>query len=101
MTSLAGRLRRLLKQTQARCAEKLVLLRDARLTITSTAAATQDYLNQLKAHDVQIVRPSETVLSGLKALGGLLSEAKSGDLAHEGQSVPPERVQPWLAKHLP
>jgi hypothetical protein len=102
MTSLAGRLRRLGEQLQGKKKlQKLVLLRDARLAVSAKAAKTHAYLDRLTQQDGRLVRPTVEVLAALEALRALLSDAKSGDLAHDGETVEPATVRRWLADHLP
>jgi hypothetical protein len=102
MTSLAGRFRRLRKVADAKEGpEKLVLLRDVRLPISPGAKKTREHLDELKQQGVCELRPSAEVLAALQALCSLLSDAKAGNLAHNGEPLEPKTVQDWLAAHLP
>ena len=97
MTSLAGLLRRL----NAATPERLVLLRDERLTLGRHAARTRQYSAELLAKGARWVQPSPEALAALDALRLLLSEAKSGNLDHRGETLATATVEEWLKKHLP
>ncbi len=101
MTSLAGRLRRLLEQLDRRKLVKLVLLRDSRLTISAGARKAREYLDDLTGREARLLQPTPEALAALDALRSLLSEARSGDLAHGSETVAPATLEDWLARHLP
>lgn len=97
MTSLAGMLRRLNADAPAR----LVLLRDERLTLGRHATKTRQYSDELLSKGARWVKPSPEALAALDALRILLSEAKSGNLAHRGETLATATVEQWLKKNLP
>lgn len=100
MRSLGARLKRL-KEWQSRNKEiKLVLIRDPRLSISKTAIMTRSHLQSFRERGAVLSQPDEETLAALQALRGLLSDAKSGDLHHEGNTLEPRTVQEWLARNL-
>jgi len=101
MKSLAGKLRRLEDRLDELKLEKVVLFRDPRLPISKTAKATREYLEKLSQRDTTLVHPSVEALAALEALRGLLSDAKSGDLANSGDTIEMATVRSWLASRLP
>lgn len=102
MTSLAARLRQLLQPAAAGAPppQRTVILRDVRLGITRTARRTQEYLTELERRGVRLVQPSIEALAALEALRSLLSDARAGDLAVQGDLVTEATVRGWLAKSL-
>jgi hypothetical protein len=100
MRSLAARLKRL-RDWQSRNKEvKLVLIRDLRLPISKTAIATKTHLHALKEKGAALTQPDGETVAALQALRSLLSDAKSGDLHHEGDTLAPMTVQEWLSRNL-
>jgi hypothetical protein len=100
MRSLGARLKRL-KEWQSRNREtKLVLIRDRRLPISKTAIATRNHLQSLTQEGAILSRPDEETLAALQALRSLLSDARSGDLHHDGNTLEPMTVREWLARNL-
>jgi DNA polymerase III delta prime subunit len=97
MTSLAGRLRRL----AAAAGAPLRIVRDARLPISRGAKRTLEYLRALEQRGDRVVSPSLEALAALEALRTLLSDARAGDLALEGEAIGERTVCDWLAAHLP
>jgi hypothetical protein len=100
MTSVAAKLRRLGALVPV-AGERLVLLRDARLSISPTAVATRRYLADLEARGTALVRSSPEAYAALAAIRRLLAEAAAGDLVIDGVSVAPETVQAWLSTSMP
>ncbi len=104
MTSLAGRLRRLVSLydggATAPSAPPLRLVRDPRLPITRTAKKTLDYLKRLEQCGARVVKPSFEAVAALEALRTLLSDARAGDLACDGEVVSEAIVRAWLMEHL-
>ena len=105
MTSLAGRLRRLREQAAEQVLEdvtreKFVLLRDARLPISSNARRTREHRDQLAGAGFHWLTVSAEMVAALDALRGLLSDAKAGDLANGGEALLPATVQDWLRDSL-
>jgi hypothetical protein len=99
MTSLAGRLRRL--RSEILPPDRLAIIRDPRLPISRNSKATRKYLDELTSLGARFVHASPEALAALEALRVLLSEARSGDLAHDGESISPATVEEWLASNLP
>jgi hypothetical protein len=93
---LGPKLRKLLEHTPRKDGARVVIVRDPRLTIAKTAVRTRQYLDQLQTRGASIVEPTVAALSALEALTSLLSDAKSGDLANDGESVSDGSVLAWL-----
>jgi hypothetical protein len=100
MTSLAARLRRLKIQIKSPRLQRLVLIRDSRVPVTPTANSARTYLDELQQAGAIVIHPSQEVLAALDALRELLSDAKSGDLACNGETFSPRTVEAWLREHL-
>jgi hypothetical protein len=102
MSSLAARLRRLLERPLPVDAAdgRLVLLRDPRLPITRRARKAREYLDTLVRKGASLVQPSVEALAALEALGALLSDGMSGDLALDGAPVSGVTVREWLRGSL-
>ncbi len=94
--SLGPRVRALLAKTPRKDQKRVVVVRDPRLTIAKTAVRTREMLSELEARGAVVVHPSAEALAALDALNLLLAEAKSGDLAVEGESLSEESVVAWL-----
>jgi hypothetical protein len=100
MTSLAARLRRLKTQIKSPRLQRLVLIRDSRVPVSPTAKSARIYLEELQQAGAVVVHPSRQVLATLDALRELLSDARSGDLACNGETLTPRTVEAWLREHL-
>jgi hypothetical protein len=100
MTSLAGRLRRLLERHRTMQGTGLVIVRDSRLPISRAAAKTREYLAELRARGARVVHPTTEALAALEALRGMLSEAKAGDLSYSGDTIEPRTVAEWIVANL-
>ncbi|AKT42905.1 ATP-binding protein [Chondromyces crocatus] len=104
LTSLAQRLKRLVdttaKPTSSLPPQRLVLLRDPRLSISRTATRTRQYLTTLEQRGARVVKPSEEALAALDALRSLLSDARAGDLSSEGETIREDTVGRWLVRAL-
>lgn len=102
---LTGRLKRLRQFVErhggCRAGRQLVLLRDSRLPIPPTARKAREHLETLAGHDVPLIFPSAEAVAALEALRGLLSDAKSGDLATYGATIGEDSVRHWLECNLP
>ena len=99
MNSLTARLKRLKNQFASRRLARLIVVRGAALS--KTAKVARQTLNELEVQGAVIAHPSTQVLAALDALRSLLSDAKSGDLAHDWETVSPQTVEEWLKSHLP
>lgn len=87
MNSLRALLERLLNQHVPQRLQRLVLLRDERLPISPTAKVTRKNLEELERQQAMMLLTSADVLAELDAVRRLWSDASSGDLDHEGQTV--------------
>jgi hypothetical protein len=100
MKSLAARLRHLAQGGEALSGLRLRVLRDPRLAISKGAKKTQEYLAALEKQGARLVQPSVEALAALSALRSLLSDARAGDLAARGETVPEATVAGWLRQNL-
>lgn len=100
MRSLGARLKRLREWQSKNRETGLVLIRDRRFPISRTAVATRNHLRSLEERGAAFSRPDQETLAALQALRSLLSDGRSGDLHHEGNTVEPATVQEWLARNL-
>jgi hypothetical protein len=78
----------------------LVLIRDQRLPISKAAVATRCHLQSLGAKGAVLTQPDAQTLAALQALRSLLSDAKSGDLHYQGETLAPRTVKEWLCLNL-
>jgi hypothetical protein len=101
LTSLASHLKKITQSWTATTGSSVILLRDSRLPIRRSATVTQQRLTDIQANGGRLVTVSQEALEALAALRHLLSDAESGDLAHNYQSVTPKQVEQWIAGHLP
>lgn len=100
MTSLAARLRRLKEQFDSPRLQRLVLIRDQRVPLSSGARRARTYLDELEQQGAVIVHPSKDVLAALDTLRALLSDAKSGNLTCQDEAISPQTVERWLLSNL-
>ena len=101
MNSVTAQLKRLKTQFTPERLSRLIVLRDGRVPLSKGAKVASQALAHLADQGAEIVEHSTEVFAALDALRGLLSEAKSGDLARDGQTVTPQTVEEWLRRHLP
>ena len=101
MTSLASRLKRLVELNATKRFDELVVVRDQRLPIKTTARTTQQRLRLLSDQGARVVRLSAEAYAALAALRRLLSDAAAGDLTLNGEPVKPEELKAWLAANAP
>lgn len=94
--SLTPKLRALLGRVQATKDLSWVLVRDPRLPVSKSAVRAREYLDQLSGAGVRLVEPTAAALRALQALSSILADAKSGDLANEGDTVEKNQVLKWL-----
>lgn len=94
--ALAPRLKRLLQVTPRADGGRSVILRDPRLPISKAAVKTREYLTTLRDRGVRLVEPTVEALAALAALSQLLADAKSGDLAVDGDTISGGAVLEWL-----
>ncbi len=98
--SLGPRLRSLLAHCPRKDGKRLVVVRDSRLTIAKSAPKAREALRELEVRGAVLVNPKVESLAALDALGSLLSDAKSGDLARDGETVGDGAVLHWLRGQL-
>jgi len=94
--SLVPRLKRLVERSAQRREGRTVIVRDSRLPISRSAVKSREYLSTLQRQGVALVEPSVEALGALEALSELLADAKSGDLAVDGETVSGGTVLEWL-----
>jgi hypothetical protein len=99
MTSLAARLKRLQSVGSSASFKRLVILRDERLPISSTATTTRQRLSALQDAGHIFVQSTAEAYAAIAAARRLLAEAAAGDLSLNGQPVAPESLKTWLAGH--
>lgn len=100
MQSLAARLKRLKSQWAENRMRRLVLIRDERVPLSKTAAKTRERMDELGQFATMLFPPVET-LAALDGLRSMISDAKSGDLACQGEALSVEISEQWLRSHLP
>ncbi len=101
MVSVAAQLKRLKTQFMPDRLRRLIVLRDSRIPLSKGARVASQALSQLVEQGAVVAERSSEVFAALDALRALLSEAKSGDLACDGQAIAPQTVEEWLKLHLP
>lgn len=101
MTSVAAQLKRLKTQFTPDRLQRLIVVRDSRVPLSKGAKVAHQALAQLVEQGAVIAEPVPEVFAALDALRALLSDAKSGDLARNGQAISPRTVEEWLKLHLP
>jgi DNA-binding Lrp family transcriptional regulator len=94
--SLGPRLKRLLDHTPRADGSQTIILRDPRIPIGKSATKVRERLDELKKRGVRIVEPNVAALAALAALSELLADAKSGDLANEGEPISGSAVLEWI-----
>ena len=100
MNSLAARLRRLKDQWSRRQLQRLVVVRDPRRPLSKTANKARQYLEQLQQQQVSVLHVEPGMLAQLDTLRTLLSDARSGDLAWQGEPVPADALDTWLRRQI-
>jgi hypothetical protein len=99
---LASRLKKISEAWKPAGNQSLLLLRDARMApIPATAKACHQHIASLQQRGGRLTTVSQEAVATLAALRRLLSDAESGDLAHEGEPVPSGAVERWIAGHVP
>ncbi len=101
MRTVGAKLGRLAQQLALGRMARLIVLRDSRVPLTKAAKGARKNLDDLEQRGAIVVHPAPEVLAALDALRALLSDAKSGDLARDGETVSPQTVEEWLKSQLP
>jgi hypothetical protein len=94
--SLRPRLAALVQHMPRGDGARLVVVRDPRVPLSPKAVKVREHLAELRAKGAVIVEPSVEALAALATLSSLLADAKSGDLANEGEAVGESVVLAWL-----
>ncbi|MDX2031436.1 MAG: AAA family ATPase [Blastocatellia bacterium] len=89
-----------LRELPAEQVKNLYLLRDERLPISANSVRTLEKREALVARGARWISLSAEMMAALDALRKLLSNAKAGDLARNGDTVPLPTVEQWLSQHL-
>ncbi len=89
-----------LRELPAAQVKNLYLLRDERLPISANSVRTLEKRDALVAQGARWISLSAEMMAALDALRSLLSNAKAGDLAREGDAVPLSTVEQWLSRNL-
>lgn len=100
MTSLSARLKRLKNQFAEHRLQRLVIVRDSRIPLTTGAKAARQNLEELQRAGVLDLHPTLESLAALDAMRELLSDAKAGDLDCYGTTIEPDAVEAWLNANL-
>jgi hypothetical protein len=101
MTSLAARLRHIGEAVDQKRIQRAVIVRDERLSISSTAKATQARIAALQEQGNALLRPGAAAYAAIAAARQLLADAASGDLSVDGRNIAPAEVREWLLKVRP
>lgn len=80
---------------------ELVLVRDPQQPISATAKVSREKRKQLIEKGVKWIEPNQEGIATLDALRLLLSDATSGDLNLEGETIWPATVNKWIESTLP
>jgi hypothetical protein len=100
--SLANRLKKISGVWSPAANQRLLLLRDARMRpIPPSAKACHKHLDAIQQRGGRMVTVSPEAVAALAALRRLLSDADSGDLAHNGEPVSAGVVAQWIFDHRP
>ncbi|MEO8182430.1 MAG: hypothetical protein ABI895_26640 [Deltaproteobacteria bacterium] len=94
--SLGPKLKALVQHLPRKDGARLVVVRDPRLTIPKTAIRAREHLAALQQRGAVLLEPSLTALAALQALESIFADAKSGDLANDGELVREGGVLEWL-----
>jgi len=94
--SLRPRLAALDKHTPRDDGATVVIIRHPRVPLPSGAPRAKEHLASLREKGAIILEPSVDALSALATFASMLADAKSGDLANEGDPVPESVVLAWM-----
>jgi hypothetical protein len=98
--TLSTKLESLIDPIRDKIVDKLFLLRDSRLPLSSRANVNRARREQLLEQGALWIEPSVDSLAALDALRQLLSDANSGELDNRGQCIGRRAVQDWLLSNL-
>jgi hypothetical protein len=94
--SLTPRLKSLLGHAPRPDGAKLAILRDPRLPISAKATKAREHLDELQKRGASLIEPTVEALAALDALASILADAKSGDLANDGEAILESAVLAWM-----
>jgi hypothetical protein len=94
--SLGPKLKALLSNTPRKDGARVVVVRDPRRPISKNAVKAREHLAELQRRGAVLVEPGVEALAALDALASILGDAKSGDLACDGQALGESAVLGWL-----
>ncbi len=94
--SLRPRLAALLGHLPRSDGARLVVVRDPRVPLSPKAVKAREHLAELRSKGAVVVEPTVEALAALATLSSILADAKSGDLANEGDTVGESVVLAWL-----
>ena len=101
MRTVGTKLGHLVQQFASGRIARLIVVRDRDNPLTKTAKVARQNLEELVKRGAVVVHPSREVLAALDALRALLSDAKSGNLDRDGETVSPQTVEEWLTANVP
>lgn len=104
--ALTARLKRI-REEQAVSGEDRIVVREAYRPIPRTAVKAREHWDAIGRGDVgaggsrvRRLLVSAEALAALEAIRSILSDARAGDLTHEGETVNPETVEAWIKTRL-
>ena len=96
MNSLGARLKKLRQGLEAGLIQALVIFRHDNRPISKTAKKTQEYWEYLTKNSRAIVWGAKQDMASLEAFRSLVSSAKSGNLAYQGEDINERLVYKWF-----
>ena len=100
-SAVAARLKKIEQNWDPVTDPPLILVRDARRTISPTAKKTREMLERMEGAGATLLQPSTEVLATLEALRSLHADAQSGNLVHRGEVVATLALREWFAANIP
>jgi len=100
-TSVVNRLKKIEQTWNPDTDPPLILVRDARRTISQNAKKTREVLDRLTGRGAVLAQPSAEVLAALEALRSLHADAQSGNLVHRGETVTTGTLKQWFSANPP
>lgn len=94
--SLRPRLAALDKQVPRADGATVVILRHPRVPLPAGAPKAKEHLASLREKGAVVLEPSVDALAALATFASILADAKSGDLANEGDPVNESVVLAWM-----
>ena len=100
-TAVFNRLKKIARSWDPVTDPPLILVRDARRTISPKAHKTKEILQRLEVAGAFLVQPTPEVVATLEALRSLHADAQSGNLVHRGEAVVTPALRDWFAANIP